>query len=104
MTVTREELERRLNVVEQEVRTLRSLLEHQPVEETSVQRGARLHREALASQPGISAGLDKLRDQFGIPRDFQPMTVEEIHQQMIAEGVKPEDCAASREIIAMREE
>jgi hypothetical protein len=31
-------------------------------------------------------------------------TVERLHEMMLADGVRPEDCIASREIIRMREE
>ena len=32
------------------------------------------------------------------------VTVEQLHEMMLADGVRPEDCIASREILRMREE
>ena len=31
-------------------------------------------------------------------------TIERLHEMMLADGVRPEDCIASREILRMREE
>jgi len=104
MTATPEELEQRVLALEAEVRALRTRLESPPADETPAQRGERLVREAKASQAAISAGLPELLAAFGIPPDFQPMSIEDLHKQMIAEGVNPEDCGLSREIIRMREE
>jgi hypothetical protein len=104
MAATLEQLERRLEALEMEVRDLRSRQKNVPVEETAAQRGERLIREAKASQPAISAGLNKLLEQLGVPLDQKPISMEELHQQMIAEGINPEDCILSREIIRMRDE
>jgi hypothetical protein len=101
MAATLEQLEKRLSALELEVWNLRTRLENQLEGESLAER---LIREAKASQPAISAGLDELREQLGIPRDFKPMSLEEMREQMIAEGVKPEDRELSREIIRMREE
>jgi hypothetical protein len=104
MPVTLEELAQRLDALEHQVRALCVLLNPAPAHETLAQRGERLQRESRASQAAISAGMDDLYKQFGIPRDLKPRPIQEIRQQMIAEGVKPEDCSFSREIIAMRDE
>jgi hypothetical protein len=104
MPATVEELEQRLSALEHQVRALLVLLNPAPTRETMAQSGARMYREARESQAAISAGIDDLFKQLGIPRDFKPPPVEQIRQQMIAEGVKPEDCIGSREIIAMRDE
>ena len=51
--------------------------------------------------------LLKILDQQDTATGFVPdrtMTVERLHEMMFADGVRPEACIASREIIRMREE
>jgi hypothetical protein len=102
MPVTLEDLEKRLAALEQEVTRLRALLEPHPEEETPAERGARLIREARASQPAIDAATAKVFAEMGITGE--PGGHERLMQMMLESGVNPEDNAFSREIIAMREE
>src|SRR5262245_19380947 len=103
MAATLEELEQRVLALEAEVRALRTRLESAPAEETPAQRSERLSRGAQAgknSEEGVS--LKEVLRQLGITG--KPIGAERVQEIMVAEGVKPEDCVLSREILAMREE
>lgn len=102
MALTLEELAARLAVVEKEVRELRLLYEGAHVDETPAERGARMWREARASQAAISAAADKAFKEMGITGE--PVGIEKLREMMAASGIKPEENLFSREIIAMREE
>jgi hypothetical protein len=101
MAATLKELEKRLAQVEEEVARLRELVEP-PEDATPAQRGARLLRQAKANQAAISAAAAKAFEKMGITGE--PVGHEQLRQMMEACGVKAEDNAFSREIIAMREE
>lgn len=77
-------------------------IEQRQAEETAAERGARLLREAKASQPALSAAVAKVFAELRIVG--QPVGVEKLREMMAACGIKPEDNEFSREIIAMREE
>jgi len=49
----------------------------------------------------LKKGLDEWFKQMGI--DVQPVSIEELHELCLKEGIKPEDNIASRGIIEMRE-
>lgn len=102
MSTTIEDLEKRVTALEQEVASWRQLFQCRAADETPAERGARLMREAKASQPAISAAVAKAFAEMGITGE--PVGPEKLQQMMIECGVRPEDNAASREIIAMREE
>jgi hypothetical protein len=102
MPLTLEDLEKRLAALEQEVAYLRQRLEGPPADETALQRGHRLWREAKASQAAISAITEKVFAEMGITGE--PVSHEELRKMMLEAGVDPNDNAFSREIIAMREE
>ena len=102
MATTLEDLEKRLARLEQEVASLRQLLARYKVEETPAERGARLIRDAELSQPQTAAAWAKALQEMGI--SGQPVGAEKLQEMMAACGIKPEDNALSREIIAMREE
>ena len=102
MATALEALEARLAALEHEVVRLRQLMEPPPEKETPAERGARLMREAKASQATISAMSAKVFAEMGITGP--PVGIEKLRQMMLECGVNPEDNAFSREIIAMREE
>ena len=102
MPVTLEDLEKRLAALEQEVASLRQRLEGPPADETPLERGARLWREAKASKAALSALAEKVFAEMGITGE--PPGHERLMQMMLEAGVDPNDNAFSREIIAMREE
>jgi hypothetical protein len=102
MDLSLETLAERLAALEREVAELRQLVTRQLVDETAAQRGARMLREAKASQAAISAMTEKVFAEMGITGE--PVGIEKLHEMMLACGVKPEENALSREIIAMREE
>jgi hypothetical protein len=102
MAITLEEMEKRLTKLEEEVAQLKQGMERRQVEETAAERGARLLREAKASQPALSAAVAKAFAEMGIVGE--PVGVEKLREMMAACGIKPEDNEFSREIIAMREE
>ncbi|HMC65875.1 MAG TPA: hypothetical protein VKI65_13130 [Gemmataceae bacterium] len=97
-----EELEKRVTALEQQVAALREREERRLIEETAAERGARMLREAKASQAAISAAVAKAFAEMGITA--QPIGAEKLQQMLLAEGVKPEDNILSRAIIEMREE
>jgi hypothetical protein len=99
-----ERLEQRLAAVERELAALRERLDRlvPPVDETPAERGARLLREARASQPAVSAAVAKAFAEMGITGE--PIGPEEVQRRMIAEGIRPEDNIFSRGIMEMREE
>jgi hypothetical protein len=103
MAPTLEELVQRIAALEQEVRHLRELIKKRPGEETAAERGARMLREAKASQPALNIITAKVFEKLGIKAD-NAMSLEQLHAEMIARGIKPEDNIFSREIMAMREE
>ena len=47
--------------------------------------------------------LDKLFEKMGIPPDFDPGSIEELHESMRQHGIRAEDNEFSRAIIAERE-
>jgi hypothetical protein len=102
MATTLEELEKRVVQVEQEVARLRRFLEKPPADETPAERGARLLREAKASQAAISAAVAKAFEEMGITGE--PIGAEKVQEMTRACGIKPEDNEFSRAIIEMREE
>jgi hypothetical protein len=102
MALTIEALEQRLAALEREVADLRRLWTGRLAAETAAERGARLLREAKASQPAISAMTAKVFAEMGITGE--PVGAEKLQEMMLACGVNPEENAFSREIIAMREE
>jgi hypothetical protein len=102
MPVTLEDLEKRLAALEQEVASLRRQLERRTAMEASAERGARLLRDAKASQPAIDAATAKVFAEMGITGD--PVGHEKLRQLMLECGIDPEGNEFSREIIAMREE
>jgi|SRR5712691_10330104 len=100
MATTLEELEKRVMHIEQELARLYQLLEKPPTE-TAAERGARLLREAQASQVAINAAVAKAFEKMGITDE--PVSPEQLRAMMAECGVKAEDNAFSRTIIAMRE-
>jgi hypothetical protein len=102
MATTLEDLEKRLTALEQEVTSLRQLVERRPIDETPAERGARLLREGKRSQAALAAGWAKAMEQMGIRGE--PVGAERLQEMMLASGIKPEENAFSRGIIEMREE
>lgn len=97
MAATLEELEQRLSKVEQMI-----TLWHPHGDESPAERGARMLRNAELQQPYIAAAWAKMMEEMGI--SGEPVSIEELHEMMIADGVNPEDNEFSRGIIEMREE
>lgn len=102
MTTTLAALEGRLGALEQEVADIRRMLGDPRSAATSPEWGSPLMQAARASQPAISAAVAKAFTIMGIAGET--VGAERLQQMMIAAGVNPADNAASREIMAMREE
>jgi hypothetical protein len=102
MATTLEELEMRVVQIERELARLRHRVESLPHEETPAERGARLLREAKASQAAIGAAVAKAYAEIGITGE--PVGPETLREMMAACGVKAEENVFTREIIAMRDE
>lgn len=101
MAATVEELEKRLEQVEEKLARLQQLVE-KPLDETPAQRGARMLRDARANQAAISAGWAKAMEEMGI--HGEPIGAEKVQEMMLACGINPEDNEFSRTLIEMREE
>jgi 3-methyladenine DNA glycosylase/8-oxoguanine DNA glycosylase len=101
MAISLEELEKRLAALEQEVARLRDKREP-PRDETPVECGARMIREAEANQAAWVEAWKQLLERQGIRGE--PIGAEKVQEMMAACGVKPEDNLLSRGIIEMREE
>src|SRR5262245_30459912 len=97
---TLEELERRVAALEQEVAALRGKAE--PPKPARFGDNIPLIREARAQQAAISAAVAEAFAKMGITGP--PVGHEKLMEMLLADGVDPNDNAASREIIAMREE
>ena len=102
MALTLEDMEKRLEKLEEEVARLRQVLSLFEVVETPADRGARLIRMAALSQPQVAAAWAKAMEAMGI--SGEPVGAEKLQEMMAACGIKPEDNALSAEIITMREE
>ena len=97
MSLTLEALNKRVEELEREVAGLRALVI------PSMRPAASEGRAAESATPMLGHHFKKMLEGMGITSP-PSMTIEELHRAMIDGGVKPEDNAASREIIAMREE
>lgn len=102
MAARLEELEKRLTQAEQAIARLQQLMGQAPHEETPIERGARLLREAGLHQAEIAAGWAKAMEQMGIRGE--PIGAEKVQEIIAACGIKPEDNEFSRGIVEMREE
>src|SRR5438128_167595 len=102
MATTLEELEKRLDQVEQEVVRLRQLVMKAPIEETLAERGARLGRDAKERQEELAAAWAKAMEQMGIRGE--PIGAEKLQEMLLASGYSLEGNEASRSIVEMREE
>jgi hypothetical protein len=102
MTITLEELARRVFALERQVHSLCQRGLPQPVAETPAERGARLLRGARSNQPAISAAVVRAFTRMGIT--CPPIGAERVQEMIAAGGFKPEDNEFSRGIVAMREE
>lgn len=75
---------------------------YQLANQTAAERGAALWREASLHQAEISAAAAAAFAEMGI--SGEPVSIEELHKMMLADGVNPNDNEFSRGIIEMREE
>jgi hypothetical protein len=94
MTTSIADLEKRVAVLERELRSLRQILKvwtpGEPPEEDA-------HAQAEAA-----AAWERVKEQMGI--HGEPIGAEKLQEMMLAEGIKPEENILSRGIIEMREE
>jgi hypothetical protein len=102
MAITLEALEKRVAQLERELVHLQRLVGHLSHEGTPAVYGARLLREAAASQASISAAVAKAYAEMGITGE--PVGSTQLRKMMAESGIKAEDNVFSHEIIAMREE
>ncbi|MFN7945671.1 MAG: hypothetical protein U0Z53_09980 [Blastocatellia bacterium] len=96
MATTLEELERRLNRVEEELKLWRPQIEESPA-----QRGARLLWQAR-HEAHISALMAKVMQESGV--GGEPVGAERLREMILATGVTPENNEFSRSLIEAREE
>jgi hypothetical protein len=98
MATTLEALEQRLATLEREVAELKAAVRPSPPESP----GERLIRKAREDHAAVVAAWEKFLKDLGI--QGQPIGAKALRARMLAGGMKPDDNAFSREIIAMREE
>ena len=103
MPVTLEDLEKRLESLEQVVALLRNSMTSLSTSETAAERGLRARQQARDEAPLIATRCARIFAQMGIPAG-PSVTAEELQRLMVEDGIRAEDNAASREIMAMREE
>ena len=102
MATTLEELEKRMDAMEQELVRLRQSASGPPLDETPAQRGARLLEQGRRNKPQLRAQMAKVLEEMGIKGE--PVPPEKLREMMMRDGVRPEDNLFSRGIIEMREE
>jgi hypothetical protein len=102
MTVTVEELARRVALLEKEVAQLKVVVIPPRADETAAQRGKRLLAQVEVDRAPVRAIATKVFAEIGIAGT--PLPVEELRRLLLAEGAKPEDNLVSRGIRELREE
>ena len=66
-------------------------------------RGAEARKNSKRDAHITEEILDELFEKLGIPPDFDPGTIEDLHESMRQHGIRAEDNEFSRAIIAERE-
>lgn len=106
MPRTLDELHQRLDAAEREIAELRREIEEVedatlgPLEAWQRRRAAEVRREKEAARPALQRAFREM----GIPWDLPAVGAKRLREMMLAEGVRPEECLASKEIERMREE
>lgn len=103
MAVDVEALQRRVEVLEREVRRLARLIAD-PEEDTVPYAGESIE-ERLARGRGDKSrlpSLQEMRRAMGIPEDLEPMDPREVRELMLSQGVDPEARLGSSEILRTR--
>ncbi len=101
MATTLEELDRRVIALEEEMAKLRGAAAPVP-DPKPWWWDIPMLREARAQQAAISAAAAEVFAKMGVTGP--PVSHEKLMEMMLAGGVDPNDNAASRELIAMRDE
>ena len=105
MSATTEELQRRVESLEHEMRRLARLVEDWEVLGPPPTDGTlEAWLERLRQQKKRYHDPKELRRALGIPEDLEPIGAKAVREMMLAEGVRPEECLASSEIIRIRNE
>jgi hypothetical protein len=105
MAVDVEALQRRVEVLERELRRLARLIAA-PEEDTIPHAGESIE-DRLARRRGDKSrlpSLQEMRRAMGIPEDLEPMDPREVQKLMLSQGVDPGERLGSSEILRMREE
>ena len=110
---TLEDLIQRLDTLEKTVAEMNqklSALVEKPVpdvpmgpEARAKMRGAEALRNNKRDAHLAKEALDRIFEKMGIPPDFDPGSIEELHESMRQHGIRAEDNEFSRAIIAERE-
>lgn len=72
-------------------------------ETASALRGAEILKNDKQDAHRAKEALDRIFEKMGIPPDFDPGSIEELHESMRQHGIRAEDNEFSRAIIAERE-
>ncbi len=104
MAAALEDLQRRMDALEAEVRDLKRNARGQVSDRTPMD-GTILECHAEIRRQNASRGtLAERRRALGIPEDMPRIGAKKLQELMLAEGVRPEDRLLSSEIIRLRDE
>ena len=104
MSTTVEDLQRRVAAIEDEIRSLKKQVRTVVADRVPMD-GSILEWYAEIRRRNRERGtIEERRRQLGIPVDMPRIGAEKAAEMMIAEGVDPDECLVSREIIRLREE
>ena len=102
MAVTLNELAQRLGLLETEVRVLQDQVRQARGGDAPLEMANRWLRESRVSKSFSSPALEGMFQR--IAASVKPIGAEKLQEMMIADGINPEECIFSREILAMRDE
>jgi hypothetical protein len=102
MSITLEDLIKRVDQLEREVKELKEIVAADEPEDTPFGRVREMLRRPKANRAARMRAADRIMKQIGATDSS--ISIEELHQRMIADGIRPEDNIGSRGIIEMREE
>lgn len=107
MALTVDELKQRIEHLEAEVSGLRAAireLQNRPSDLPPIRTKEWLPGVRVIDKETLRPHIDRAFEQMGIGSTEPALTAEEVQEMMLREGVRPEDCIASRGIIEAREE
>ncbi len=99
-------LEKMMTAVNQQIASLAEALRPEPPKDCEARaraRGAEALKNSKQDDHTVDEVMDRLFEKLGIPPDFDPGSLEDLHESMRQHGIHAEDNEFSRAIIAERE-